>query len=359
VSLWFSKNNAGYSHNVTVGDDEKVHAVAEGGGGGGTGGGGEPNKKDQAKRMREIRLEQNRKAARESRRRKKVMIEELQRSVIFFSRANATLKQQNDELGRILLRVQTKIKAVDEGTEVASPVFVPASTAAHTAAVEAKPPPAAAAVAAAGVVGQGGTATTVSAHEIKELDVQSQQEQQARAQAVATQAILESQGFPEAAARMAAQTMNVGAYSNIPPMQPGATMQAMANFQTACAQAMHAAIQGMQSVPGFNLAQMQLLPTHGTNMQQAYTDQMTALAMQQAAAAQMGAHHFMLTAPLLAGNAMWAANSAVAAVAANHSANVATSSQQQQQQQQQGQPGTPSANDGALPNSLNDSSSNA
>lgn len=188
----------------------------------------------------------------------------------------------------------------------------------------------------------------------RKQDAQSQQEQQAQAQAVATQAIFESQGFPAAAARMAAQTMNAGGYSAIPPMQPGATMQAMANFQTACAQAMQAAIQGMQSVPGLNLAQMQMLPTHGANMQQAYTDQMTALAMQQAAAAQMGAHHFLLAAPLLAGNAMWAANSAVAAAtvaAANHSANVATASQQQQQHHQlQGQPSSPpsgSTNDGS------------
>jgi hypothetical protein len=38
-------------------------------------------------KTREMRLEQNRKAARESRKRKKVLVEELQRSVIFFSRS--------------------------------------------------------------------------------------------------------------------------------------------------------------------------------------------------------------------------------------------------------------------------------
>ena len=37
-------------------------------------------------KTRQMRLEQNRKAARESRKRKKVLVEELQRSVIFFSR---------------------------------------------------------------------------------------------------------------------------------------------------------------------------------------------------------------------------------------------------------------------------------
>ena len=40
----------------------------------------------QMSKAREIRLEQNRKASREWRRRKKVLQEELQRSVIFFSR---------------------------------------------------------------------------------------------------------------------------------------------------------------------------------------------------------------------------------------------------------------------------------
>jgi hypothetical protein len=46
-------------------------------------------KKDAPVKTREMRLEQNRKAARESRRRKKVLVEELQRSVIFFSRGKS------------------------------------------------------------------------------------------------------------------------------------------------------------------------------------------------------------------------------------------------------------------------------
>ena len=44
------------------------------------------SKKNATVKTREMRLEQNRKAARESRKRKKVLVEELQRSVIFFSR---------------------------------------------------------------------------------------------------------------------------------------------------------------------------------------------------------------------------------------------------------------------------------
>lgn len=77
-------------------------------------------------KQREIRLEQNRKAAKESRRRKKDMIEELQRSVIFFSRANGTLKQQNDELTRLLLQAQVQVAAI-EGAEKAVHAPLPAS----------------------------------------------------------------------------------------------------------------------------------------------------------------------------------------------------------------------------------------
>ena len=46
------------------------------------------------------------------------MIEELQRSVIFFSRANSTLKQQNDELTRMILQAQSMIAQVNEDVKV-------------------------------------------------------------------------------------------------------------------------------------------------------------------------------------------------------------------------------------------------
>jgi len=95
--------------------------------------------------------------------------------------------------------------------------------------------------------------------------------------------MFETQGFPAQAARSAAQTMNS---SQLPPMQPGATMQAMANFQQAAAAAMQAAMQGMH---GVNAMHMTVTPAPGQNAQQAFTDTMTALAMQQAAAAHIGA----------------------------------------------------------------------
>jgi len=101
--------------------------------------------------------------------------------------------------------------------------------------------------------------------------------------------MFETQGFPAQAARAAAQTMNSSSHNasavaaaNVPPMQPGATMQAMANFQQAAAAAMQAAMQGMHGVSAMQLA---VTPAPGQNAQQAYTDTMTALAMQQAAAA--------------------------------------------------------------------------
>jgi hypothetical protein len=238
-------------------------------------------------RAREVRLDQNRKAARESRRRKKVMIEELQRSVIFFSRANSTLKQQNDDLTRMLMQAQSQVAAA-EGAGQSSASSEPDSK--QPAAVEPQ-----------GVNSEGGgmEPAAVSAAE------------QAQAQAVATQAMYETQGYSAAAARSAAQTMNASpapgpmsamtavpqptvsagsGHVSIPSMTPGATMQAMANFQQAAAAAMQAAMHGMQGIPGVNLNQLSATPA-GANAQQAYTDTMTALAMQQAAAA--AGHQFL------------------------------------------------------------------
>ena len=154
-----------------------------------------PTEDDAAKKpmskAREVRLDQNRKAARESRRRKKTMIEELQRSVIFFSRANSTLKQQNDELSTLLMQTQSQIQAMESGqrpvpptpqqteqpVQVQAPAPVvqqpPAAAQQPAAAQPAPAPPAPAAVKAEGEQGNAF--------------------QQAQAQAVATQAVLESQ----------------------------------------------------------------------------------------------------------------------------------------------------------------------
>ncbi|KAL7497031.1 hypothetical protein ACHAWT_005180 [Skeletonema menzelii] len=57
---------------------------------------------------RKERLEQNRISARESRKRKKNMIEELQRTVITLSRENKDLNERNDQLRRELVDIGTK-----------------------------------------------------------------------------------------------------------------------------------------------------------------------------------------------------------------------------------------------------------
>ena len=54
---------------------------------------------------RRERLEQNRISARESRKRKKNMIEELQRTVITLSRENKELNERNEELRRELVEI--------------------------------------------------------------------------------------------------------------------------------------------------------------------------------------------------------------------------------------------------------------
>jgi hypothetical protein len=57
---------------------------------------------------RRERLEQNRISARESRKRKKNMIEELQRTVIALSRENKELNERNESLRRELVEIGTK-----------------------------------------------------------------------------------------------------------------------------------------------------------------------------------------------------------------------------------------------------------
>ena len=275
---------------------------------------------DNSKKGREIRLEQNRKAARESRKRKKVMVEELQRSVVFFSRANNTLKQQNDELTRLLLQAQEQTKNLATSTSTGNT---------EVKAESANTPTESAAVAASVAA----VASTTA------VDQDSLHEQQKNAEIVATQALYESQGFPAAAARAAAQAMNstgaatlgfdnfTAASRNIglmvppPPMQPGATMQAMANFQQAAAAAMQAALQGMTGINGMSLLQSVLQPPPGNMTPHSFTDTMTAIAMQQAAAQHMGQQQQMLQL-----STAIAANNAAAAVQQQQAQNAAVAS---------------------------------
>ena len=68
---------------------------------------------DQMKaRKRKERLEQNRISARESRKRKKTMIEELQRTVITLSKENKELNERNETLRRQLMEIGAKVRSL-------------------------------------------------------------------------------------------------------------------------------------------------------------------------------------------------------------------------------------------------------
>jgi bZIP transcription factor len=66
---------------------------------------------DGKRNKRKERLEQNRISARESRKRKKTMIEELQRTVITLSRDNKDLNDRNEALRRQLMEIGTKVRS--------------------------------------------------------------------------------------------------------------------------------------------------------------------------------------------------------------------------------------------------------
>eukprot|EP00804_Cyclotella_cryptica_P004443 CCRYP_006853-RB/>CCRYP_006853-RB protein AED:0.03 eAED:0.03 QI:205/1/1/1/1/1/3/443/351 len=74
------------------------------------------------------RLEQNRRAAIESRRRKKVMVEELQRSVAFYTKANASLSLHNRELETKLILAKQRMQhiasraTVNQGVDSSNPM---------------------------------------------------------------------------------------------------------------------------------------------------------------------------------------------------------------------------------------------
>jgi hypothetical protein len=116
-----------------------------------------PSNDEQKAKKRKERLEQNRISARESRKRKKTMIEELQRTVITLSRENKELNDTNASLRKQLVELASKYPNVvnmqgimpqpppatttSSNTEAAAA----ATTAAEATAAMAQAPPAAAA----------------------------------------------------------------------------------------------------------------------------------------------------------------------------------------------------------------------
>jgi predicted nucleic acid-binding Zn-ribbon protein len=77
-------------------------------------GDGPPESDEVKARKRKERLEQNRISARESRKRKKSMIEELQRTVITLSRENKDLNERNESLRRQLMELASKVRNKEE-----------------------------------------------------------------------------------------------------------------------------------------------------------------------------------------------------------------------------------------------------
>jgi hypothetical protein len=78
-------------------------------------GDGPPESDEVKARKRKERLEQNRISARESRKRKKSMIEELQRTVITLSRENKDLNERNESLRRQLMELASKVRQGGDG----------------------------------------------------------------------------------------------------------------------------------------------------------------------------------------------------------------------------------------------------
>jgi hypothetical protein len=165
------------------------------------------SKKVTPDKAKALRLDQNRKAARESRKRKKVMIEELQRSLVFFSKANAALKHKNDDLARLLVAAHAELAKSGESVAPLDTLNASEMTGSHSTAAEA---------------------------------------------AAATVPQLEASSTGGAFASIPAMsTLATSQVAYVPPMEPGTTMQAMAHFQQAALAAMQAAAQGMQALDDF------------------------------------------------------------------------------------------------------------
>lgn len=67
------------------------------------------------RKARETRLEQNRIAARKSRMRKKTMIHNFHHSIMYYTRANAALQQENETLDKMLKMAQEFVKNNEQG----------------------------------------------------------------------------------------------------------------------------------------------------------------------------------------------------------------------------------------------------
>ena len=167
---------------------------------------------------REKRLGQNRMAAVESRRRKKHMVEELQRSVQYYSRANSSLKSQNAELERelllakhnVLINRSNTVQSKRPGDDTASAANIAPRNAAAQKLPALKAPTqqvlSSEQEPITGHVGSLCVPSSIMAYGSK-VDMD-EQAKQAQAQFAATQALYASRGYPAGAARFAASTLS-------------------------------------------------------------------------------------------------------------------------------------------------------
>jgi bZIP transcription factor len=268
-------------------------------------------------KKKETRLEQNRRAAKESRQRKNIMVEELQRSVVFFTRANSTSKDRNNELVRLVKEAMScndiqqsdrdvLDKALDDNNNYVESKYTSSRQSRRKTETESK--------------------ETETAQLLTRLNQSPVYEENAKVNV--SEPIIKkddnetpvfvdglSTNVDVAIAATSESAPNETMISSVPSMmQPGSTMQAMATFQQAATAAMEEAMKGLQNTNGFpTLRQLEAtgavsIATHATtapmltppssavspsvveaamssavsNAQQAYNDTLQAFAMQQA-----------------------------------------------------------------------------
>ncbi len=235
---------------------------------------------------REKRLGQNRMAAVESRRRKKHMIEELQRSVQYYSRANSSLKSQNADLERELLlakhnvlinRSNTVQSKRPGGDTVSAANIAPRNAAAQK--LPALKAPTQQVLSSERLC----VPSSIMAYGSKvDMDEQSQQ---AQAQFAATQALYTSMGYPAGAARFAASTLSqfVGETGIAP-------VSSAPNVKVAPPEQIAAPIIAQQLIPTQSISADNALKSPSVESKDdTYIDALNRFAMQQAAAANAAA----------------------------------------------------------------------
>ena len=244
---------------------------------------------------REKRLGQNRMAAVESRRRKKHMIEELQRSVQYYSRANSSLKSQNADLERELLLAKHSVlinrsKTVQSkrpgGDTVSAANIAPRNDAAQKLPALKAPTQQVLSSEQQPIMSHGGSLcvpSSIMAYGSKvDMDEQSQQ---AQAQFAATQALYTSMGYPAGAARFAASTLSqfVGETGIAP-------VSSAPNVKVAPPEQIAAPIIAQQLIPTQSIsADNALKSPSAESKDDMYIDALNRFAMQQAAAANAAA----------------------------------------------------------------------